>query len=271
MARITYRHRLQSLIDNDAISPRDRSFAVSLLGYYNRSGKLTSGRASWVKTLEDRYSPDNVAAHAAKSAPLLQRLGVLTERVETGSWSGDFVASLSGQVRGGRDLSPRQLEILARIETEHNDEALTARATFVADWKANKDGIKDIARVCASYYQPTGYFSVLVGKILNDPYYVPTLAEFNKMTKNKYAQKVLNEHNAPAKYAEGSFVTLRAGAGYGPKRDCAGKPGVVIQANARPITSAARGAKVYQILPVGRAETLYIEERYIMKARKLNR
>jgi hypothetical protein len=56
MPRRTYRHRLQDLIANPAISGRDLSFAQSLLSYYERKGSLTSGRAGWVRTLEDRWS-----------------------------------------------------------------------------------------------------------------------------------------------------------------------------------------------------------------------
>ena len=44
MPRRTYRHRLQDLINNPAISGRDLSFAQSLLHYYERKGSLTSGR-----------------------------------------------------------------------------------------------------------------------------------------------------------------------------------------------------------------------------------
>jgi hypothetical protein len=44
---------------------------------------------------------------------------------------------------------------------------------------------------------------------------------------------------------------------------------MVVATDAEPITSAARGAKVYKLLPVGKATTLMVEERHIMKARKL--
>ena len=33
--------------------------------------------------------------------------------------------------------------------------------------------------------------------------------------------------------------------------------------------TAAKGAKIYKLLPIGRAETIYAEERAIMKARKV--
>ena len=96
------------------------------------------------------------------------------------------------------------------------------------------------------------------------------------MVKNKYAQKVLASHNAPAKYPAGSLVTFRANApsnsryldGAYLKRNVTL---MVIEADAAPITSAARGAKVYKLLPVGKATTLMVEERHIMKARKLKK
>ena len=72
MPRRTYRDRLQDLISNPAISERDKSFATSLLSYYNRRGSLTSGRVSWVKTLEERYSAENLALYADKGKDMLK-------------------------------------------------------------------------------------------------------------------------------------------------------------------------------------------------------
>lgn len=268
MARRTYRHRLQDLIDNPAIATRDKSFAESLLNYYERKGSLTSGRVGWVKTLEERYSPENVAANAAKGATMLERLNAVCERTEESSWARGFVNSLQGQIMGGRELSHKQLDMLGKIESEHNDEAMTARQTFIADYKTNKDGMRDNMIVCANYYRPSGYFRLLSEKVVEDNDFIPTLSEFNKMTKNKYAIKVLAEHKAEPKYAVGSYVLPRAG-NYAVKHACGGKPCIVVAVNASPIVTAAKGAKIYKLLPIGKAETLYAEERAIMKARKV--
>lgn len=268
MPRRTYRHRLQDLVANPAISPRDRGFAESLLSYYERKGSLTSGRVAWVKTLEDRYSPQNVAANAEAGAGMLTRLQGLSERTEPSSWAAGFVESLQGQIMGGRELSTRQTEILVKIESEHNDEAIDARGVFVASYKNNDDSMRDNAIVIANYYRPTGYFRVIVGKILEDKDFVPTYSEFNKLTKNKYAQKVLREHHAEAKYAVGSYVLPRAG-NYGLKRSTGDKPCIVVAINASPIVSAAKGSKIYKLLPIGKAETIFAEERTLMKARKV--
>jgi len=99
---------------------------------------------------------------------------------------------------------------------------------------------------------------------------VPTIEQYNKITKNKFAVKVLSAHYAPQKFAAGSLVQYSATA---PGRVRAGggnqTPMVVIQANAAPVISAAKGAKIYKVLPVGCATTRLVEERHLKKARKV--
>ena len=87
---------------------------------------------------------------------------------------------------------------------------------------------------------------------------------------------MLASHHAPAKYEAGQLVTFRANAPTNSRYlDSAilkrNVTMMVIEVDAAPITSAARGAKVYKLLPVGKATTLEVEERYIMKARKLKK
>ena len=268
MPRRTYRHRLQDLIANPAINGRDQLFAQSLLSYYERKGSLTSGRAAWVRTLEERYSPENIAANAAKGADMLERLNAVCERTEESSWARGFINSLQGQIMGGRELSEKQITTLASIEEDHNDEAMSARAVFAADYRSDRDGMRSDALAVAHYYRAAGYFNKLAQNIIENPAYVPTHAEYSKMTKNKYAQKVLREHHAPAKYPVGSYVLPRAG-NYGLKHRTGGKPCIVVETDAAPITSAAKGSKMYKLLPIGRAETILAEERTIMKARRI--
>ena len=273
MPRPTYRTRLETLIANPALSQRDRSFATSLLGYYNRKGRLTAGRVKWVTTLEDRYSAENVAAAAKKHSAFLLRLEALSLRCEPSSWAAGFVESLTSQVMGDRRLSDRQLQILKKIEAEHDDAAIAERQKWIESYTNNPD-LRADAIVVANYYMTTGYFKDTARDIINDDTFVPTYSQYNKMVKNKYAQKVLASHHAPAKYEAGQLVTFRANAPTNSRYLDGGilKRNVtmmVIETDAAPITSAARGAKVYKLLPVGKATTLEVEERYIMKARKL--
>ena len=273
MPRPTYRTRLEVLINNPAISARDKSFAQSLLSYYERKDRLSAGRVKWVATLEDRYSPEKLLAATEKHKTFLMRLDLLSMRCEPSSWAAGYVESLISQVKGDRRLSDRQLEVLRKIEAEHDDAAIAERQKWIESYTNNPD-LRADAIVVANYYMSTGYFKDTAREIIGNDTFIPTYSQYNKMVKNKYAQKVLASHHAPAKYEAGQLVSFRANApsntryldGAYLKRNVTM---MVIETDAAPITSAARGAKVYKLLPVGKATTLEVEERYIMKARKL--
>ena len=272
MARPTYRTRLEVLINNPAISARDKDFAQSLLSYYERKGRLSAGRVKWVATLEERYSPEKLLAATKKNSTMLARLNAISSRCEPSSWAAGFVESLTGQVKSDRRLSERQIQILKKIEAEHDDAAMAERQKWVKTYK-NDPALRADAVVVANYYLSTGYFRDTAKMVIEDETFIPTFSQYNKMVKNKYAQKILASHHAPAKYPAGSLVTFRANAPSGVryldgaylKRNVTL---MVIETDAMPVTSAARGAKVYKLLPVGKASTLMVEERHIMKFRQ---
>ena len=272
MARSTYGTRLEALIANPAISQRDKAFAESLHRFYTSKRRLTAGRARCVKQLEDRYSPEKLAAAMEKGAGMLERLNAVCERTEPKSWGRGFVNSLQGQIMGGRELSEKQIKTLEKIEAENSDDALATRATWKRDYRAGVDAdwgtapVK-VAEVAAHYYKCAGYFQALVHSILNDDGFVPTIEQYNKITKNKYAIKVLTAHFADPKFAPGSLVQFGATAPSALRRIKV--PCVVISSNGGPIVSAAKGAKVYSVLPMGSAKTLLCEERHLKKARKV--
>ena len=272
MARSTYEPRLQALIANPAISSRDKTFAESLLRYYTSRRRLTAGRARCVAQLEDRYSPENLAAAMEKGAGMLERLNAVCERTEPKSWGRGFINSLQGQIMAGRELSEKQIKTLEKIEAENSDEAIKARDTWKRDYRHGTAAAwgappVKVAEVAARYYKAAGYFQGLVHSILNDDGFVPTIEQYNKITKNKYAVKVLTAHFADPKFAPGSLVQFGATAPSALRRIKV--PCVVISSNGGPITSAAKGAKMYSVLPMGSAKTLLCEERHLKKARKV--
>jgi len=113
MPRVTYADRLSAL-SKKPLSNYDKGFVESLTQHYNRKRSMTPGRAAAVKRLEEQYSDEALAQAAAN--PLNERLAALTDRIDPGTWDAGFVESVSSQVQRGRDLSPRQLEILSKIE-----------------------------------------------------------------------------------------------------------------------------------------------------------
>ena len=87
------------------------------------------------------------------------------------------------------------------------------------------------------------------------------------MVENKFATKVIESTFSKPKFNPGSHVTLRANATTSGLWAVRGKAGVVIKPGAKPVTSAARGSKVYSVLFFGQATPTFVEERWLKKAR----
>jgi hypothetical protein len=277
MPRVTYADRFVSLLARP-LSSRDRRFCESLQSFYLRKGRLTAGRARCVRELEERYSAEKLAEAAERSGPMLKRLRAIAARVESNQWAIGFIMSLSLQVQGGRDLSDKQIATLEKIERENNDDAMAARASWDQDYRivGADENYPDhapceIMTIAALYYQTAGYFADLVGRVLSSSVtgYTPSMKQYRKMVENKFAQKVITASLSVPKYTVGSFVALRASAPWAARQGAGNKPCVVIQTDAAPVTSAARGTKKYKLLPIGGAKPIIIEERHIKAARKL--
>ena len=197
---------------------------------------------------------------------LLQRLQTATENANfLSQWENGFVESLLEQFNKRGRLSPKQVEILERIETQKLSK--TARSAN-QQWVVNYDEEKRrVAMICAKYYLKTGYFTALATNVVNSPDFTPTERAWKKMCQNKYALKVVAEHDVPAKYAVGMVVEFRSTADWGMKRGANGMPCVVISSGGD-IVSAAKGSKPYKVLPYGSVKMVDCEERHLKKCKK---
>ena len=99
-------------------------------------------------------------------------------------------------------------------------------------------------------------------KILEDKIYVLSEKTYKSMCENKYAKKVIRETNAEPKYPVGTLVKFRKA--YGESINVC----TVIDTDTSYITSAAKGAKKYLVLPFGYSKPVEVEERHIKKYRK---
>ena len=123
-------------------------------------------------------------------------------------------------------------------------------------------------RIAARYYLANPpYFRELAKKALEDDAFVPSERAYKKMVENKFATKVIESTLSKPKFNPGSHVTLRANASTSGLWSVRGKAGVVIKPGAKPVTSAARGSKVYSVLFFGQATPTFVEERWLKKAR----
>ena len=84
------------------------------------------------------------------------------------------------------------------------------------------------------------------------------------MCENKYAKKVLSAAFATPAFKNGTVVQARKTAPWTLKNKFA----IVIESKESHVTSAAKGAKPYVILPVGEKQFVECEERHLKKAKK---
>ena len=194
---------------------------------------------------------------------MIQRLEDLISRIkDENSWDFGFASSLRDQTQAGHDLSPRQVEILEKIEGNHNDEVLAANERWEAEWNADK---AQRLQIVAAYYYRNGYFQNIVGSAMADPQWIPTPKQYSAITGNKYAQAVLSNSLDEPKFAPASMAEFRKAGrvSYGLR----GKAALILRALPE-VQTHAKGGKRYEVLPVGQATPVICEERDLKKARK---
>ena len=182
--------------------------------------------------------------------------------------SRNFLNSLLHFIEKVGDLTERQQEALKRIEDRYSEEAISNRVA----WEKNySEQHKKHARIAATYYSGShnyaGYFRDLALRVLDEPDWIPTEKQYRAMCENKYVKRVIESSLSEPKYPVGSFVMIRSGKG--PRQLWQNPtPAMVIETNAGPVTSAAKGSKLYKILPMGSSTVWTVEEREIKKCRK---
>lgn len=263
---MSIKKRLEALVENPVLkaNKRDYDFALSLRNAYLRQGRLTPGRRPWLDKLEHKYSEAEISKRQLNlDSDMVSRLENLHSKMEDkSSWNYGFVESVLNQVRSNYSLSDRQLQIIEKIESENTEEALAERRSFSDRYNDPSSGMKVKAKVAATYYLTTPYFRDIASMVANVDDFVPTFAQYNKLVENKYAKKIIDGYLSEPKFDTGSLVQFRATAPT--KRN---KKAMVIVANYRTPVSPSAGNKVYQVLPLGEAVPVVIEEKHLKKWR----
>ena len=194
---------------------------------------------------------------------MIERLENLIERIEDeNSWGFGFASSLRDQTKEGRTLSPRQAEILEKIEGNYSDEVLAANESWAAEWDADR---AQRLQIVAAYYYRNGYFQNIVASAMADPDWIPTQKQYSAITGNKFAQAVLTNSLDEPKFAAASMVEFRKAGRV--RYALRGKPALILRALPE-VETHAKGGKRYEVLPVGSATPVTCEERDLKKARK---
>lgn len=198
-------------------------------------------------------------------------------------WEKDFSTSIIEQLNKGRKLSEKQMFHVNKIIEQNSESALVEAAEWETTYREKYE--KD-AKYLAGYYMTTSYFRSIVNQIVSGE--VPSRRGFLKMYGNKYAKKILAEREKPARFDARTHVmgnskfrqdkliwdthsiigissnwTLRSEA-----TNQFIQHGGFIAGIDGSVRSAAKGNKVYKILPVAGKMLIKIEERFLKKARR---
>lgn len=158
--------------------------------------------------------------------------------------------------------------MVLEILSDYNPESIQAHQAFV-----KSEEYIDTMDILVPYYESTGYFSKQIQKHKSGKALTPQ--SFNKMCRNKYAQKVLDGFRADPKFPAGSLVDFRAN--HSETSDEEGKRnaykraplGLLVLSTNERIVSSAIGCKRYKVVPVGdTGSPFYVEERFLKKRKK---
>ena len=268
--------RIQPIFDSILADARcvggTRTFIDSLQKQFKRKKSLSQGQRSALGRVAEQLA----AAPASIDAEQENRLDNLVTRATEANdtWAVQFITSLKGQLSMGRELSPRQEEILEKVAVRHSDKAIAERDSWASSFTSE---MREHMVIAANYYIANPpYFNDLARKALEDDSFVPSKKAFEKMVENKYAEKVIASTIAKAKFAAGSHVALRSTAHssvsfYRGERGLTsrkGKLGMVVKANAKTVSSPARGSKIYSVLFFGETTAVLVEERWLKKGKR---
>jgi len=194
---------------------------------------------------------------------MIERVERLTTRVpDNGGWDRGFIESVKEQLDTGRTLSPRQVEIVEKIEGRFSDEALASAVGWADAWDDEKQQRFNIA---VKYYGRTGYYQNIVQRAWGVEKYIPTQKEYSAVACNKYATAVIDNAMAAAKWPPGSLVQFRNS---GRIRGVYRSKVAVVVSHPDDVKTHARGGKPYGVVLIGNSAIIQCEERDLKNAPK---
>jgi hypothetical protein len=189
-------NRLDTLISNPVITPKDKEICESLKQGWDRYNSITAGQNGLLLKFEQRYDATEISKRTQQQS--------------------DWLSSFSPEMR-------------ARLN------------------------------ICADYYCNTPYFRDIALQVKADPKWTPSEKQYRAMCENKYANRIMENIQNPAKYSVGCIVELRKNVRHyliTDNRLCAV---LEIQETVGP----ARGSRVYTLMPFGSDTKITVCERDI--------
>lgn len=120
-------------------------------------------------------------------------------------WESKFLNSIADTYKKYSNLSEGQYNTLVSLEKRYGPEEMEARREWYKTWDDDKN---ERFRKVIEYYKGTSYYQGIVERA-KDTNYIPTQKEYEAVTKNKYAERLLKELAAGPKFAVAELVVVR--------------------------------------------------------------
>ncbi len=222
------------------------------------------GRRGWIGDKMDYYSSYKKVAVPRISDPnILERIDALRQEKNISPNVFSFLSSLAAGFKKYGGVTQKQYNAFCDIEKSYLNTDIAK-----SDWNIQYNDVhREIANICALYYCANPpYYGDLAYRVLYDEDFIPSEKQYNALTQNKYALKVLQSHYAEPKFKVNDYVSLRK------NNPCNIDEGInifaILQVAPEPITTAAKNTKKYKILPLDHNEIYIVEERWLKYSNK---
>lgn len=191
----------------------------------------------------------------------------------------EFVESILSRLENAKELTDRQSWYLNIIQEKYDADTLAEHERWTKEFS---DEQRDIARKVALYYENTQYYQATVKTVLSGPKdFVLTKHQWRVFCENKYALKVLSCYKEPLKFKIADCVQVRTNnyidianvlpyeyPNKSARRLMANKVGFILETDAKPVTRAAKGSRIYKLLFTGETSPVYAHESDLKRKRK---
>tara|TARA_R110000787_G_scaffold40774_4_gene101017 strand:- start:944 stop:1591 length:648 start_codon:yes stop_codon:yes gene_type:complete len=190
---------------------------------------------------------------------IFKRIDTLKQQHDISPNAYSFLSSLAVAYKKYGGVTQKQYKAFCDIEKSYLNNNKEPNTYWVESYG---DIHRETAKICALYYCANPpYYGDLAFRVLYDKAFLPTEKQYEALTENKYAQKVLESHYSEPKFKVNDYVSLRK------NNPCGIREGrnifIIIQIAPEPITTAAKNTKKYKLLPIDNTKTYVVEERWL--------
>jgi len=138
---------------------------------------------------------------------ILKRINKLKDEYDISPNALSFLSSLLVGYKKYGGITKKQYDAFCEIEKNY----LHANSDLDATWFENYDDLKrETTKICALYYCANPpYYGDLAYRALYDKDFIPSERQYEALTQNKYAQKVLESHFSKSKFKVNDYVSLK--------------------------------------------------------------